>query len=64
MAEHRDDMMCRLEVQRMVTKRKAKEFIKDNPARVRQLLMAYNEEDAIFLLGELRELFYGKLDRM
>lgn len=59
--EHRDDMVCRLEVQRLLTPRKVKKFIKNNKSRVRQLLTTYSEDDANHLLGELREMFWNEL---
>ncbi len=59
--EHHDDMVCRLEVQRLITNRKIKGFLKTHPARIKQLLTTYNSDDAQFLLDELREMFWENL---
>ena len=59
MSEHPDDRKCRLEGELRANKRRAKRFVADNPAKIRQLFRTYSEEDAISLLANLRESFWN-----
>lgn len=61
--EHPDDRQARLETTAAATGKRAKKFVQDNQRLVRQLFRTFDDEDAEFLLRNLREKFFISLDK-